>query len=89
MKGFKLKSLIISRSVLLRMRSASDKRCKKNQTHNNFFFENLAVYEIMCKNIVKPNRLHMAVWRMRSAGWMTKAAYGYIWQCGACALHAG
>jgi len=38
---------------------------------NNYL--NLAFYEIMCKNIVKPDRSRMAVWHMRFACWMTKA----------------
>jgi hypothetical protein len=48
---------------------------KKIRTHIIFnnFFENLAVYEIMCKIIVKPDRPRMAVWRMRFTCWMTKA----------------
>ena len=66
--------LVVSRSVLLRMRNVSGKSCRQNQnTHfilNNFFFlENLAVYEIMWKNIYSRR--------------------GHIWQCGACVLHAG
>jgi hypothetical protein len=32
-----------------------------------FFFENRAVYEIMCKNIVGPGRLQVTIWRMRIA----------------------
>ena len=55
--------LIISRSVLLRMRNVSDKSCTENQnTHfvfnNFFFFENYAIYEIMWKNIVELGRPH-------------------------------
>ena len=68
---------IISRSVLLRMRNVSDKRCTEpRNTHfmvNNFFFENLAVYEIMWKNIVERGRPQMTIWRMRFACWITKA----------------
>ena len=49
----------ISRSVLLRMRSVLDKSYRQNQnTHfvfNNIFFPKIrAVYEIMSKNMVKP-----------------------------------
>jgi hypothetical protein len=55
--------LIISRSFLLRLRNASDKNCRKNRnTHfmfSNFFPENLAVYEIMWKNIVERGRPQM------------------------------
>jgi len=30
-----------------------------------FFFENRAVYGIMWKNILEPDRLQMTIWRMR------------------------
>jgi hypothetical protein len=38
-----------------------------------FFFENCTVYEIMCKNIVEPDRPQMTIWRMRIAYWIPKA----------------
>jgi hypothetical protein len=45
--------MIISRSVLLRMRNVLDKNCRENQnTHfmfNNFFFFNCVIYEKMWK----------------------------------------
>ena len=67
------KCLIISRSVLLRMRNVSDKSCRENQnTHfvfSNSFSENRAVYEIMGK--------------------ILQSGAGHKWQYGACALHAG
>ena len=53
--------MIITRSVVLRMRKVSDKRCRENlDTHlvlNNFFFffENRAIYETIWKNIVEPD----------------------------------
>jgi hypothetical protein len=57
------------------MRNVSNKSCRENQnTHfmiNNFFFENRAVYEIMWKNVVQPNRQQMS-WRMPTACWITK-----------------
>jgi len=64
--------LIISRSVLLRMRNVSDKICrgyhKKTFCVQQFsFFENSAVYEIMWKNIVEQSRPQMTMWRMRTA----------------------
>jgi len=37
------------------------------------FFNNLAFYEIMWKNIVQPDKLQMTIWRMRIACWMSKA----------------
>jgi hypothetical protein len=55
---------ITSHSVLLRMRntSISDKNCRENQHIHIFcsmpFFENRAVYEIMWKNTVEPDRTH-------------------------------
>jgi len=49
--------LIISRSVLLRMRNVRDKICRENQITfcvNNFFYAHSAVYEIIWQNIVEP-----------------------------------
>ena len=48
---------ILSRSFLLRMKNISDKSCRETpNTHftfnNFFFFENRAIYETMCKNIL-------------------------------------
>jgi hypothetical protein len=40
---------------------------------SNFLFENRALYEIMWKNIVQPDRLQMTVWRMCLAYWILKA----------------
>jgi len=70
--------LIISLSVLLRMRNFSSKICTENQnTHfvfSNFFPpENRAVYEIMCKNNIQSNRTQMTIWRKRTAFWIPKA----------------
>jgi hypothetical protein len=39
-----------------------------------FFRENRAVYEIMWKYVVEPDRPQMTVWRMRVVFWMTMAA---------------
>jgi hypothetical protein len=41
---------------------------------NNFFPQNRAVYEIVWKYVVEPDRPHMTMWRMRFACWMTNAA---------------
>ena len=59
------------------MRNDSDKSCTENQnTHfvfnNFFFFENLAVYEIMWKNMVQPDRPQMTIRCMRIACWIPK-----------------
>ena len=53
--------MIISRSVLPRMKNVSGKSCRKNQkiyfVFSNFFFpENHAVYEIVWDNIVERDR---------------------------------
>ena len=70
--------LIISRSVLLRMRNVSDKSCRENRNtyfvSTNFFFsfENCTVYEIMWKNIVERGTPQMTVPRMRIACWIPK-----------------
>jgi hypothetical protein len=73
---YNLTFFIISRTVLLRMRNVSDKICRENQnthfTFNNFFFENRIIYKIMLKNIVKPDRPQMTMWRMRVACWVPK-----------------
>jgi len=68
--------MILSRSVLLRMRNVSDKRCRKNRnTHSMFnnFPESRAVYEIMWKYIVEPDRSQMAIRRTYFASWITRA----------------
>jgi len=68
--------LIISRSILLRMRNVSNKRYRESlNTHFIFHnsFENSAVYETMRKSIVEQDRLQMRIWRMRIACWIPKA----------------
>jgi len=60
------------------MRYVSDKTCRETQnTHFVFniyiyIFENRAVCEIMCKNIVEPDTPQMTVWRMGIACWIPK-----------------
>ena len=54
-------TFFISRSVLVRMRNVSGKSCTENETinflfSNFFFFKNGAIYEIMWKNVVEPER---------------------------------
>ena len=41
---------------------------------SNVFLLNRAFYEIKCKNIADPGRPQMAIWRMRTACWIPKAA---------------
>ena len=69
--------MIISRSVLLKIRNVSDKFCRESlNTHfvfSNFFFEILGVYETMWKNMVQPDRQQMIIWRMRIECWKPKA----------------
>jgi hypothetical protein len=45
---------------------------RKHFVFNNFF--NIAVYEILWKNIVDPCNLQMTIWRMCIACWIPKAA---------------
>jgi hypothetical protein len=72
--------MIISLPFLLRIRNVSHKSYREAQnthfTSNNFFFfENLAVYEIMLKTIVEPGRPHdMTVWPMRFVHFINKAS---------------
>jgi hypothetical protein len=58
------------------MRNVSDEIWRENQIihfmFNNFFL-NLALYEIMWKNVVEPTRTQMTIWRMRTACWIPKA----------------
>jgi hypothetical protein len=53
-----------------------NKSCRENQnTHFMFskaFSENRAVYEIMSKNLVEPER-PQTIWLMRVACWVSKA----------------
>jgi hypothetical protein len=56
------KFVIISRSFLVRMRNISDKFVEKIRTHifvltTFFFYENLAVYELMCKRYGRPRQI--------------------------------
>jgi hypothetical protein len=57
-------------------RNILDKICRKIKTYFLFknFFLNRAVYQIMWKNIVKPDAPHLAIWRMRmrTACWISK-----------------
>ena len=53
------------------MKSVSDKSCRENLdkhvVFNIFFFENLAVYQIMWKINAERDRPQMTIWRMRIA----------------------
>jgi len=58
------------------MRKVSDKHCGENQnTHcmnNNFFPKNCAIYEMMWKNMVEPERPQMTIWHMHFVCWTTE-----------------
>jgi hypothetical protein len=54
--------VIIYRSLLLKITNVSEKVVEKIKSmFNHFFFENPAVYEIMWKNILEPDRAQMTV----------------------------
>jgi hypothetical protein len=67
--------LIISRSFLLRMRNVSDKSCREIKTHIlcSIHFFNLAVCEILWKNVIEPGRMHITMWLMRIPSWLSNA----------------
>jgi hypothetical protein len=57
-------AFMISRWILVRMRTVSDKCCRENQNTfcaQNPFPESRVVYEIMWKNMVEPDRPQMAI----------------------------
>ena len=58
--------MIMPRSILLRIRNISDKRCRENRsTHfmfKNFFFEIPAICDIMWKNMVQPETPQMTMY---------------------------
>jgi hypothetical protein len=54
----------LSRCILLGMKHFLDKICKGNQNNNyvfKFFPENYVCYEVIWKNVVEPDRPHMAL----------------------------
>ena len=70
--------LIISHSLLLRVRNVSHKIVEKIKTHIScsvtlFFLESPAVYETMWRNIVEPDSPQVTIWLLRIACWITKA----------------
>ena len=63
-------------AVILRMRNVSDKICTENL--NTYFMFNYvllsrAIYEIMWKNRIEPDRPQMKIRRLRIACWTPKA----------------
>jgi len=67
-------NVIISRSVLLRLRCVLDKSCRENQKQMlcsiTVLLWNRAVYEIMWENIVVPERSQMTMWSTHIACWI-------------------
>jgi hypothetical protein len=65
---------LISRRILRKMINVSDKSCRENQNtrfvFQKFLPENRTVYEIMWKNMGKPCRPQVTVWRTRIACWI-------------------
>jgi hypothetical protein len=62
------------------MRNVSNRSCTENQNiqfmFSNFFSENRTVYEIMSKNMMKPERPQTTIWRMRVPCWISNATRG-------------
>jgi hypothetical protein len=63
------------------MRNVSDKALAENQnTHfmfNLLFSEDRAIYEIMLKNMLAPDKPRMTIQRMRTGCWIHKAIDTY------------
>jgi hypothetical protein len=80
--------MVISRSVVIRMRNVSDKSCGENQnTHfvfNSFFFsrKSCRLWDNV-ENLVEPYMPQMTVWRMSIECWITKAT-NIIGICNTC-----
>jgi len=84
--------LIIWRSFLLRMRKILDSFVEKIKIHlfcsiTFFFPEYHAVYEIMWKNSVEPDRPQMTIWSMRIACWIRNATNTHLQYNTYCFLH--
>ena len=71
--------MTISCWILLRMRNVSNKSCREHKsTHfmfNNFFSEIYAIYEIVSKNVLEPERPQMSVW------WRSMCAHTHTHTC--------
>jgi hypothetical protein len=67
--------LYISRSVRLKMRKASDKRCREYRNKrciSTNIYENLKVFE-MSENNAEQNKPQMTIWSTHIACWISKA----------------
>jgi len=74
--------MIMSRSVLRRMRNVSDRIVEKIKTRLLSLGTSPPprksyIYEVMWKSIVQPGRLQIIIWRMRIACWIPKATNTY------------
>ena len=70
--------MTISRRIFFKMKSVLDKVVEKIKIHilcQITFSENRAVYEIMSKNMVEPEKPQMAIWRPLAC-WIIKATRG-------------
>ena len=66
--------MVTTHWIILGLRNIPDTSVEKIKTHILCSITlNRAVYEIMWKNVVDPNRLQMTMWRMRSKYWIPKA----------------
>jgi hypothetical protein len=67
------------------MRNVSTKRCRENQNTNfmsiNFLSKFPAANEIMSKNVVKPQRPQVTIWRL-VACWISKVTRAKAHACG-------
>jgi hypothetical protein len=77
--------MVITRSVIFRKEMFHTNVIEKIKTHIScsatFFSESLAVYEIMQKNIVDPDKPQMTIRRMRIACWIPKSTYTHSRLC--------
>ena len=78
LKFDRINEYLTARRNTFKMESLSAPLSKRNVSGkpfilNNLFRENLAVYEIMWKNIVERGRSLMTIWCMRIACWISKA----------------
>ena len=84
--------MTISHRIFLRMINVSNKRCRRNESahfiSSNFFFssENRAVFEIISKKVVEPERPQMTIWR-RVAYWISKTTRQQAHSCARAPTH--
>jgi hypothetical protein len=67
---------LLCHSILIRIRNISKKIVGKNKTHILFsitFLKIRVFYEIVWKNSVEPEKIHMTIRRMRIACWIPKS----------------